>query len=128
MTYFATGDLVYHLINSLQWRRGLITIFQLLKNLLYGMKTASAGPRWRKYVLQFENTMHAFEVKVDKRKQALLLHYADDEVFNIYCTFLGEKTELNYKRLCHFFDKCFNRRTPNLKFINLKYVFNMRMR
>ena len=44
----------------------------------------SCGPRWKKWVAKLDNLLLAMDVKDDKRKKALLLHYAGDECLEIY--------------------------------------------
>ena len=50
-------------------------------------EATSAGQRWQKYLLRFENMMDAYQIEDDKRKKALLIHHAGEQVFNIFCTF-----------------------------------------
>ena len=70
-------------------------------------ESTSAGPRWNKYLLRFENMMEAYEISDDKRKKALLLHHSGEEVFDIYCTLENCKT-LSYKTTCDKLNEYFN--------------------
>ena len=51
---------------------------------------ASAGPRWRTWLAKFENLLCALDITTDARKKALL-HYAVEEVRNIFDSFSEEK-------------------------------------
>lgn len=44
----------------------------------------SAGLRWRKWLNRFETFMIAYDVTAEKRKRALLLHLAGDEVQTVF--------------------------------------------
>ena len=46
----------------------------------------SLGIRWTKYVSKLENMFTGLAIDSKKRKKALLLHYAGDDVFDIYET------------------------------------------
>ena len=70
-------------------------------------ESTSAGPRWNKYLLRFENMMEAYEISDDKRKKALLLHHSGEEVFDIYST-LEDCKELDYKTTCTKLNEYFN--------------------
>jgi hypothetical protein len=48
---------------------------------------SNVGIRWGIYVEKFENLINGLGIDNNKRKKALLLHYAGDEVFEIYKTF-----------------------------------------
>ena len=48
--------------------------------------TGSTGPRWEKYVKRLEIMFDAFTVTEDKQKRALLLHYAGEEVMDVFDT------------------------------------------
>ena len=41
---------------------------------------SSAGSRWKKWLATFERLFTGMNVKIPKRKRALLLHYADPDV------------------------------------------------
>ena len=65
---------------------------------------ASLGPRWKKYLARFELLVTATDLGGQPaRKRALLLHYAGEQVFEIYDTFTdqqkGEDNEEGYQRL-----------------------------
>ena len=52
----------------------------------------TAGTRWKKYLARFEVLIQALDLKnKPARKKALLLHYAGEEVFDIFDTFSEEK-------------------------------------
>ena len=57
---------------------------------------SSLGVRWDKYVTKLENLFTGLNITSKKRKKALLLHYAGDDVFNIYDTFDLSGDEENY--------------------------------
>ena len=48
--------------------------------------STTTGQRWTKYISKLENLFVAMNIDSRKRKKALLLHYAGDEVFEIYGT------------------------------------------
>ena len=52
----------------------------------------TAGTRWKKYLACFELLIQAMNLQ-DKptRKKALLIHYAGEEVFDIFDTFSDEQ-------------------------------------
>lgn len=56
----------------------------------------SLGHRWTKYVQKLENLFVAMNVDSNKRKKALLLHYAGDEVFEIHETLPNTGTDTDY--------------------------------
>lgn len=58
--------------------------------------TTSLGHRWTKYVQKLENLFVAMNVDSNKRKKALLLHYAGDEVFEIHQTLPDTGNENDY--------------------------------
>ena len=64
----------------------------------------TAGTRWKKYIARFELLIQAMDLQ-DKpaRKKALLIHYAGEEVFDIFATFTdaqkGGENEDGYKTL-----------------------------
>ena len=56
-----------------------------------GSENNSIGLRWDKYISKLDNLFVGMNIDSKKRKKALLLHYAGDEVFDIYETLeLGE--------------------------------------
>ena len=64
----------------------------------------TAGTRWKKYIARFEMLMKATAMQnKPERKKAMLLHYAGEEVFDIYDTFTdeqkGDDTEVGYQQL-----------------------------
>ena len=48
----------------------------------------SIGPRWRKWMLRFENRIKAMHLTDPERKLTLLLDYADDDVHDDYLTLI----------------------------------------
>ena len=58
----------------------------------------SAGPRWIQYVERFQMMLEAFEIESDKRRKALLLHSAGEEIFQIYSSFTN-KDALKYNEV-----------------------------
>ena len=64
----------------------------------------TAGTRWKKYIARFELLIQALNLN-DKpgRKKALLIHYAGEEVFDIFDTFSdaqkGGQDEAGYTTL-----------------------------
>ena len=66
--------------------------------------TASLGPRWRKYLARFDVLVTALNLQNNAvRKRALLLHYAGENVYEIYETFTdaqkGGDDEAGYQTL-----------------------------
>lgn len=59
--------------------------------------TTSTGHRWTKYMKKLENLFVAMNTDNRKRKKALLLHYAGDEVFEIYGTLPNTGDENGYE-------------------------------
>ena len=56
----------------------------------------SVGIRWDKYVNKIENLFVGLNVETKKRRKALLLHYAGDEVYEIYETLDLNNSDSNY--------------------------------
>ena len=50
----------------------------------YHIDKSNAGPRWQKWIAKLENLFIGLNLKDDKRKRALLLHYVGDAVYDIY--------------------------------------------
>ena len=48
---------------------------------------------WKKWLARFENLVLALGITTDPRKRALLLHYAGEEVYDIYETFAAEEVD-----------------------------------
>ena len=61
-----------------------------LSPFVYG-EEPTAGTRWQKWIVKFVNVLCAFDIENDARKKALLLHYAGDDVFEIYDTMTDEQ-------------------------------------
>ncbi|KAK7099318.1 hypothetical protein V1264_003469 [Littorina saxatilis] len=51
----------------------------------------SAGIRWKKWIDKLENMLCGLDVTADDRKKALLLHYAGDEVYEIFDNFSDDQ-------------------------------------
>ena len=54
------------------------------------------GTRWRKWVQRLENLFVGMKITDNKRKRALLLHYAGEEVYDIFDTFADTGNDENY--------------------------------
>ena len=78
---------------------------------------ANAGRRWKKWLTRFERLLCGFNITADKRKTALLLHYAGPDVDDIHDTILTSGNE-DYKTVV---DQYFSPQT-NVAF----EVFNFR--
>ena len=63
---------------------------------LNGDSATNLGPRWIHYVKKLENLFVAMNIESKKRKKALLLHYAGDEVFEIHATLDNTGNENDY--------------------------------
>ncbi|CAB4032902.1 Hypothetical predicted protein, partial [Paramuricea clavata] len=57
---------------------------------------SNAGPRWKKWLTRFERLLCGLNITADKRKTALLLHYAGPDVDDIYDTLPTSSNE-DYK-------------------------------
>ena len=62
---------------------------------VHGEET-SLGVRWEKYVAKLENLFIGLNIEAKKRRKALLLHYAGDQVYEIYETLNLGDDESNY--------------------------------
>ena len=84
----------------------------------------SLGPRWTKYIAKLENMLIACNVESRKRKKALLLHYAGDEVFEIYETLGLSDDETNYEAvkqgLTNYFQPKKNKEFERYEFRNMR--------
>ena len=49
----------------------------------------TAGYRWKKYLIRFNDMVEVHKILGNKRQKARLLHHAGEDVFNIYCKFEG---------------------------------------
>ena len=58
----------------------------------------TASTRWDKWLRRFESAMLGFNIKDDTRKRALLLHFAGDEVEDIFQTLANTGEEKDYKK------------------------------
>jgi len=52
-----------------------------------GQTENTAGVRWKKWMDKFDNMLRALDIKDDKRKKAMLLHYCGEEVYDIFDSF-----------------------------------------
>ena len=55
--------------------------------------SATTGHRWTMYISKFKNLFVAMNINSRKRKKALLLHYAGEEVYEIYGTLHNTRDE-----------------------------------
>ena len=51
----------------------------------------NVGTRWRKWLAKFENLVCALDITSDARKNALLLRYGGEKIYEIYESFSDEK-------------------------------------
>ncbi|KAG1679355.1 Pleckstrin y domain-containing family M member 3 [Nymphon striatum] len=58
----------------------------------YDADKSNAGPRWDKYIQRLEILFEAMNIEADKRKRALLLHYAGERTLDIYDVEKGNTT------------------------------------
>lgn len=56
---------------------------------------SNAGSKWRKWINRFENFLVASNITNDVRKKALLLHYAGEDVFDIFESLKNAPTSLS---------------------------------
>ena len=63
--------------------------------------------RWQRWFVRFENLMVALDVKDDKRKRALLLHYMGESTLDIFETLAETGTAEDYKKACDALNKQF---------------------
>ncbi|XP_053391490.1 uncharacterized protein LOC128554261 [Mercenaria mercenaria] len=84
----------------------------------------SVGARWNKYVAKLENIFVGMKIDTNKRKKALLLHYAGDDVYDIYETLTLSASEDNYTdtktKLKAYFEPKKNREFERFEFRNIK--------
>ena len=84
----------------------------------------SLGIRWTKYVSKLENMFTGLAIDSKKRKKALLLHYAGDDVFDIYETLNLDGNDSNYdetkKGLGDYFNPKKNKEFERYEFRNMK--------
>ena len=81
---------------------------------------ANARPIWKKWLTRFERLLCALNITADKRKTALLLHYAGPDVDDIYDTLPTSSNE-DYKTVVEKLNQYFSPQT-NAAF----EVFNFR--
>ena len=58
----------------------------------------TTGIRWKKWIERFEFLLCTMDVEDDKKKKAMLLTYAGEEVFDIYSRFTDEEKGENVTR------------------------------
>lgn len=56
--------------------------------------------RWQRWFTRFENLLIALDIKKDKRKRALLLHYMGKSTLNIFETLPERGNADEYKEAC----------------------------
>ena len=56
------------------------------------------GAKWKKWISKFENLLVAMDIKDDTRKRAMMLHYARDEVNDIFETLAESGEAKEYKK------------------------------
>lgn len=61
-----------------------------------GDSQSSIGYRWEKYIQKLENLFVGMSIESKKRRKALLIHYAGDDVFDIYQTLENTGDESGY--------------------------------
>ena len=80
--------------------------------------------RWEKYTKRFNNLMAAMDVKEERRKRALLLHYSGKEVNDLFDTLPDTGEDNDYKKACEALTRYFKRKknvsSEVFKFRNLK--------
>ena len=59
---------------------------------VHGGAPGTLGSRWEKWKARFENVLLAMDIKDNARKRAMLLHYAGEQVYDIFVT-LPDKGE-----------------------------------
>ena len=69
----------------------------------------SVGPRWERWVARFENYLLAANVTAEGRKKGQLLHFAGEDVFEVYLSF-GSPSNLTFQEMkarltAHFLPK-----------------------
>ena len=88
----------------------------------------SVGIRWNKYISKLENLFTGMAIDAKTHKKALLLHYAGDEVCEIYETLNLCADESNYdatkKALCDYFYPKKNKEFERNEFRNIKQGHN----
>ena len=56
------------------------------------------GARWKKWISKFENLLVAMDIKNDTSKRVMMLHYAGDEVNDIFKTLADTGEAKEYKK------------------------------
>jgi hypothetical protein len=74
----------------------------------------------KKWVTRFENFACAMGITKNDRKRAMLLHYAGEDVYNIFDTLQDTGTSNDYNIAKQMLEDHFNpQKTLNSKYINL---------
>ncbi|CAB4036916.1 Hypothetical predicted protein [Paramuricea clavata] len=68
---------------------------------------SNAGSRWKKWLTRFERLLCGLNITADKRKTALLLHYAGSDVDDIYDTLPTSSNE-DYKTVVEKLNQYFS--------------------
>ena len=81
---------------------------------------------WRKWIKRLDNLLVGMDVKDKKRQRALLLHYAGEDVNDIFETLsdTGDDYATAVKKLTDYFEP---RRIQNMKYTNSVKLNNRRM-
>ncbi|XP_060604313.1 uncharacterized protein K02A2.6-like [Ruditapes philippinarum] len=86
----------------------------------------SLGVRWEKYLDKLENLFVGLGINTRKRKKALLLHYAGDDVYDIYDTLNLREDNENYEEtkigLTAYFKPRKNTQFEIFEFRNMKQL------
>lgn len=69
------------------------TAFNLPTFPVFDIHSGNTGARWPKYIRPLENVFVAFNVTENKQKRALLLHYAGEEVMDVFDTLGDTRTD-----------------------------------
>ena len=63
--------------------------------------------RWQRWFMRFENLLIALDIKDNKRKRALLLHYIGESTLNIFETLTETGTADDYEKACEALNEHF---------------------
>ena len=96
--------LYYKLKRSCESWRLVCLLFQ---HLMRKIKKENFAAQWQRWFVRFENLMVALDVKDDKHKRALLLHYMGESTFDIFETLAETGTVDDYKKACDALNKQF---------------------
>ena len=83
---------------------------------------STVSARWSKWINRFENLIVALDITDTKRKRALLLHYAGEEVDEIFDTLTdtGDEYQTAKDKITEHFKKGQNSDLEELKFRDMK--------